>query len=204
MKTTRTFKQNAIRSLKFLGIIFGALVLLFIALIIVVSIVDPVPATTAHSPQAEAPTHIAAYATTVPIVRPTVKPSIPVIASTATVRPVIVPTAVPTKVPALAPTVDIATLPAYQLAAIDGADFTNPSVIATYQTVLDSLHNKTGDSERVIADDTYSGQTQLTKDNYAGDDSMLTLMNGVDTAITKDERQKYAPTLAALIVLMEG
>lgn len=116
-------------------------------------------------------------------------------------------TSIPTVVPTIAPTatVDIATLPAYQLAAIDGADFSDPAVIARYQKVLDSLHNKSGSSEADIASMTLAGQGMLTKAGYTGsDNTMIGLMDAADISFTKDEHLKYADVLGALVTLMEN
>jgi len=121
--------------------------------------------------------------------------------ATATSIPTVVPTHKPAPTPT--PTVDVSTLPAYQLAAIDSADTSDPTVIVQYQSVLDSLHNKTGESETNIANATYTAQGILTKDGYQGtDDTMLGLMQDVDSAITKSEHMKYNEALAALITLM--
>ncbi len=102
-------------------------------------------------------------------------------------------------------TIDVATLPSYQLAADDGADFSDPAVIARYQKVLDSLHNKTGSSEADIASMTFTAQGILTKDRYTGsDNTMIGLMDAANSSITKSEHIKYADVLGALITLMEN
>jgi hypothetical protein len=121
MKTTRTFKQNAIRSLKITGIIVGVLTLLFIALIVIVSIADPVPATSTTQPT-QSSTHAPTVATTT---RPTSIPThvVPtMIAPTATVKPV-VPTVVPTVLPTKAP-VAVASGPAVLGASIASFEHT--------------------------------------------------------------------------------
>jgi hypothetical protein len=69
--------------------------------------------------------------------------------------------------------------------------------------VLDSLHDKTGSTEQQIADETVTGQGILNNDKYTGDDRLITLLNGVDGAITKSEHQKYDEALAVLITIME-
>ena len=180
------------------------LCIVIVALVIGVAATHPLPA--AHT-QAEVPTSVPTVrATTVPTSRPTSIPTtVPTVAPAATAQPV--PTVVPTRapVPTPKPTVDIATLPAYQLAAIDGADFSDPVVIARYQKVLDSLHDKSGDSEAGIANATYAGQGILTKAGHTGsDNTMIGLMDASDIAFTKDEHLKYADVLGALITLMEN
>ncbi len=94
---------------------------------------------------------------------------------------------------------------AYELAALDaGGNLpANDPSVATYQTLLDSLHNKTGDSEQTIADETVRGQ-QLLHDK-GKDVTLLDLLKGVNTAISsKSEHIHYAEALAALITIMEG
>ncbi len=102
------------------------------------------------------------------------------------------------------PTADITQTVAYQLALID-AQGAPPatSTVAKYQKVLDSLHDKTGDSEAGIANGTVEGQKILRQDGYTGDDRLYTLMQACDQVLTKQEHQKYATTLAELITLME-
>jgi hypothetical protein len=115
-------------------------------------------------------------------------------APTATVAPTATATTAPTPTPQ--PSV------AYQLATIDTQSTPDGPTVAKYQTLLDSLHAKTGDSEQSISDDTVKGQQLL--QGKGKNATLLALLQGVDEAITKDEHQHYADALAALITLMEN
>ncbi len=91
----------------------------------------------------------------------------------------------------------------YQLATLDTGGNPDSTTVAKYQKVLTSLHNKTGDSEQAISDETVKGQ-QLLRDK-SKDATLFDLMNGVDTSITsKSEHIRYAEALAALITIMEN
>jgi hypothetical protein len=145
MKTTRTFKQNAIRSLKITGIIVGVLTLLFIALIVIVSIADPVPATSTTQPT-QSSTHAPTVATTT---RPTSIPThvVPtMIAPTATVKPV-VPTVVPTKAP-----VAVASGPAVLGASIASFKHTYGAYNAHTDPAIGSYHWQRYADTRVATD----------------------------------------------------
>lgn len=130
-----------------------------------------------------------------------------VIITATTSHPATPDATVATSIPTIAPTatIDPTTRPAYQLASLDEQGATpSPATIATYQKVLDSLHDKTGETEQGIADGTVTAQGILQKDGYSGDDRLITLLKGVDGAITKKEHQKFAESMAALITLMEN
>jgi hypothetical protein len=92
---------------------------------------------------------------------------------------------------------------AYQLATIDGqGDVPSTETVAKYQTLLDNLHDKTGDSEQTISDETVQGQQLL-----AGKGKTVTLfalLTGADASVTKAEHMKYADVMAALVTLMEN
>ncbi len=75
----------------------------------------------------------------------------------------------------------------------------DPSVVQ-YQTLLDSLHNKTGDSEQAISDETVKGQ-QILHDKGINI-TLLDLMKAMDKATSKSYHVHYAEALAALITIM--
>jgi hypothetical protein len=147
MKTTPTFKQNAIRFLKITGIIVGVLAFLFIALIVIVSIADPAPATSTAQP-----THATTVIATRPISIPThvmtieptatVKPVVP----TATVKPV-VPTVVPTKAP-----VAVASGPAVLGASIASFEHTYGAYNTHTDPTIGSYHWQRYADTRVATD----------------------------------------------------
>jgi len=91
---------------------------------------------------------------------------------------------------------------AYQLATLDTQSVPDAPVVAKYQTLLTSLHNKTGDSEQTISDDTVKAQQLLQQKGKSA--SLLDLLTGVDGAITKSDHMHYADAVAALITIMEN
>jgi hypothetical protein len=108
-----------------------------------------------------------------------------------------------TTVPTQAPTPTPGPSLAYQLATIDtGGVPPDSATVAKYQALLESLHQKTGDSEQAIADETVAGQQILHKKGK--DVSLFDLMNGANQAIPNGTKMPYAQTLAALITLMEN
>jgi len=91
----------------------------------------------------------------------------------------------------------------YQLATLDvPGTIPSTATLATYQKVLDSLHDKTGDDEITIGDDTVKGITELNGKGIS--DTTLQLMQNVDAIITKDEHLSYAGALAPIIKVLEG
>jgi|GEM_PF-6539098 hypothetical protein len=92
---------------------------------------------------------------------------------------------------------------AYQLATLDTGNNPNSATVITYQKLLTLLHNKTGDSEQTISDDTVKEQQLL--QNKGKDATLIDLMNGVNTAVkSKSEHIHYAEALTALITLIES
>lgn len=102
-----------------------------------------------------------------------------------------VPTDTPTPKPSLA----------VQLATIDAGSTPDSATITKYQTLLDSLHTKTGDSEQTISDETVNGQT-LVKNNYGKDVSLLELLQQADASDPGGNvKIHYNELLAAYITL---
>ncbi len=91
---------------------------------------------------------------------------------------------------------------AFKLATIDaGGNTPDDATVAKYQTLLDSLHKKTGDSEQVISDETVNGQT-LVKNKYGKDVSLLELLQQADASDPGGATKiHYNELLAAYITL---
>lgn len=91
---------------------------------------------------------------------------------------------------------------AYELASIDagGSVSSKDASIAKFQSLLDTLHRKTGDSEQTISDETVAGQ-QLVKTKYSKDVTLLDLMQNADQSIPDGTKLHYNEVLAAYITL---
>lgn len=105
---------------------------------------------------------------------------------------------------AATPTTPIATPTiAYQLVSIDNPGVTpDAQMLAKYQTLLDELRTKTGDSEQKISDDTVSGQQIL--HGKGKDVTVLALLDAANTSIPTGTKLKYDEVMASLVTLMEN
>lgn len=110
--------------------------------------------------------------------------------------PVPTDTPQPTDTPTPAPSV------AYQLAYIDsGGSISSGDVsVAQYQTLLDTMHRKTGDSEQTIGDETVAGR-DLVKSKYGKDVTLLELLLRTDQSLPEGTKIHYNEVLAAYITL---
>ncbi len=94
---------------------------------------------------------------------------------------------------------------AFKLATIDANGNTpDTTTVTKYQTLLDSLHKKTGESEQTISNETVNGQT-LVKSKYGKDVSLLELLQRADESDPGgDVKIHYNEVLAAYITLAYG
>lgn len=92
---------------------------------------------------------------------------------------------------------------AYQLAAIDHPGIAqNDPAIAQYQTLLDTLHTNTGDSEQGIAGGTIEGQRLLNQKGHPM--TILAILENMKTVTADKTGVHYADALAAWITIVEG